>query len=311
MRDCCLLLLVCTTMGEKPRPKDESILEAHVGHAHQEGSLTSLMRSEEPASMRLMADGRAREYVSTASVSHSVDHEDLQPRERRRRVPVGESESLLETDSKGQTDSMTFRSWASLWHDRIKDGILTMTNMTNAEAKAKAKSGNWEGWQTGQCAGKTNRPVWRTRKDEGTPGDATGCQSICMYREQVTACEYDSLTGVCYSFTENVMGVAGSNGQCCLKLPSDCEFSEWKEDGECTTTCGPGKVDRKRKVLIPAHMGGACNGDRRDEHDCEIESCPPVVPVAVAVEAGARHGVQLGRCVLASTIGLSLFSAFF
>mmetsp|Transcript_60654 Transcript_60654/g.110628 ORF Transcript_60654/g.110628 Transcript_60654/m.110628 type:complete len:310 (-) Transcript_60654:19-948(-) len=288
LRVCCLLLLACAAGSEKPRHKAESILEMSEapdaakeaaqelqrpqGHLQEERPSPHLMRSEAPMSVR------------------------------QRETNVSIKKSLLEKDSKTETDTMTFRSFEDIWRTEMKDGIL---------ARANATTKNWDEWHVGQCANKKGRPLWRTRRDVGSPGDLMGCQSLCSYVENVLGCEFDENTGTCYSFTEAIKGVAGSSGQCCVKLPSDCEFGPWKEAGDCSATCGPGKVNMERKIRLPAALGGICQGDTTDVEDCEVEECPTEPPppaLDTEIEAGARHGAQLHGCLLASIVGLS-FSA--
>lgn len=56
---------------------------------------------------------------------------------------------------------------------------------------------------------------------------------------------------------------------------ADCEFGEWGEWTECSSTCGGGQHERHRRVSLHATLGGeACKGALSMTAACSTHSCP-------------------------------------
>ena len=59
----------------------------------------------------------------------------------------------------------------------------------------------------------------------------------------------------------------------------DGEWGSWQEWGSCTSTCNGGSKYRKRVCdnPQPAHGGQFCQGNVRDQMNCNTHPCPPVI----------------------------------
>ena len=53
-------------------------------------------------------------------------------------------------------------------------------------------------------------------------------------------------------------------------LPTNCLWGTWSDWGQCSVTCGKGRRQRSRSVLIPEKNGGECNGDSEEFVDCNF-----------------------------------------
>merc|ERR1712106_142383 len=54
-------------------------------------------------------------------------------------------------------------------------------------------------------------------------------------------------------------------------LPMNCLWSPWSDWTECSTSCGAGKKERQRSVVIPEKNGGACLGKDLEFVECSEE----------------------------------------
>ena len=57
----------------------------------------------------------------------------------------------------------------------------------------------------------------------------------------------------------------------------DCQWDKWKT-GECSKTCGGGKLFIERKKITEASNGGKeCSGNSTIIHECNVEHCPGIL----------------------------------
>eukprot|EP00092_Neocalanus_flemingeri_P035239 GFUD01038343.1.p1 GENE.GFUD01038343.1~~GFUD01038343.1.p1 ORF type:complete len:1287 (+),score=506.35 GFUD01038343.1:270-4130(+) len=56
-------------------------------------------------------------------------------------------------------------------------------------------------------------------------------------------------------------------------LPMNCLWSPWSDWTECSTSCGQGKKERQRSVVLPEKNGGFCPGRFKEFVECEGEDC--------------------------------------
>jgi len=54
-------------------------------------------------------------------------------------------------------------------------------------------------------------------------------------------------------------------------LPSDCLWSPWSDWTPCSSSCGEGKMERQRSVVLPEKNGGACPGRFKEVVECSSE----------------------------------------
>jgi len=54
-------------------------------------------------------------------------------------------------------------------------------------------------------------------------------------------------------------------------LPSDCLWSPWSDWTACSSSCGEGKMERQRSVVLPEKNGGACPGRFKEVVDCSTD----------------------------------------
>merc|ERR1712013_670847 len=54
-------------------------------------------------------------------------------------------------------------------------------------------------------------------------------------------------------------------------LPSDCLWSPWSDWTSCSSSCGEGKMERQRSVVLPEKNGGACPGRFKEVVDCSTD----------------------------------------
>jgi len=54
-------------------------------------------------------------------------------------------------------------------------------------------------------------------------------------------------------------------------LPSDCLWSPWSDWTSCSSSCGEGKMERQRSVVLPEKNGGACPGGFKEVVDCSTD----------------------------------------
>ena len=58
------------------------------------------------------------------------------------------------------------------------------------------------------------------------------------------------------------------------KEPCPCEWGNWSEWSQCSTTCEAGKSQRERVISKPAINGGLeCVGDESEERTCNQDVC--------------------------------------
>ena len=50
-------------------------------------------------------------------------------------------------------------------------------------------------------------------------------------------------------------------------------WSEW-ENGECSVTCGDGKLRRTRRKIVEEKNNGACTGSDVEDEECNERKCP-------------------------------------
>ena len=78
----------------------------------------------------------------------------------------------------------------------------------------------------------------------------------------------------CYRF-----GANQESKPCFLKIcPVDGKLSEWTEFSACDKACGGGKQFRTRQCNNPPPVFGGkpCEGETKEEKDCNTHVCPPV-----------------------------------
>ena len=54
-------------------------------------------------------------------------------------------------------------------------------------------------------------------------------------------------------------------------LPTACLWSPWSDWTACSSSCGTGKKERQRSVVLPAKNGGACPGRFKEFVECSVE----------------------------------------
>ena len=54
-------------------------------------------------------------------------------------------------------------------------------------------------------------------------------------------------------------------------LPTACLWSPWSDWTACSSSCGTGKKERQRTVVLPAKNGGACPGRFKEFVECSVE----------------------------------------
>lgn len=102
--------------------------------------------------------------------------------------------------------------------------------------------------------------------------DASPCSQACGdgIKVQVREVERPALNG----------GVCDASelhrfAPCHLRdCPTSCEMSEWKTVGQCTKSCGGGKIRQVRSVKTPAAHGGQCHEAVEQWVPCSTQACP-------------------------------------
>ena len=62
------------------------------------------------------------------------------------------------------------------------------------------------------------------------------------------------------------------NSQCC---PVDCVWGSWSNFGACSVTCGVGRQEKSRSVVIQQSCGGIkCAGSSTQSQSCNSQCCP-------------------------------------
>lgn len=57
--------------------------------------------------------------------------------------------------------------------------------------------------------------------------------------------------------------------------PIHCQWDEWTQWSQCSTTCGDGSLSRSREIKVhPLYGGNACNGTSTDTTSCDQAGCP-------------------------------------
>lgn len=57
--------------------------------------------------------------------------------------------------------------------------------------------------------------------------------------------------------------------------PIHCQWDDWGQWSQCSTTCGDGAQTRDREIKVhPLYGGNACNGSSTDTKTCDQEGCP-------------------------------------
>lgn len=68
-----------------------------------------------------------------------------------------------------------------------------------------------------------------------------------------------------------------SSGQCAPPAPEDCRLSDWSDWGRCSSSCGGGQAERKRRLEVAPKNGGAsCSSSLRVTAACNTQPCVPV-----------------------------------
>jgi hypothetical protein len=123
----------------------------------------------------------------------------------------------------------------------------------NEHEPIDCKITTWTEWDDCECG----RPqLYRTRMADAAEVSYCGkpCDAIL---QETKACPQDG---------------------CTSKV--DCELSEWTEWDDCSVSCGGGQQARKRKVTMPAMLGGAlCDDILQQVRPCETQCCDDAIPV--------------------------------
>jgi hypothetical protein len=90
-----------------------------------------------------------------------------------------------------------------------------------------------------------------------------------------------------------------------------CAWSQWQQGGQCSKTCGGGKVKQTRHIKTKAaHGGDPCSGNGEQYVDCDNDDCPTTTttttkpPTTTTAEATRMMGMSLLTSFLIVKIGL-------
>ena len=74
-----------------------------------------------------------------------------------------------------------------------------------------------------------------------------------------------------------------------LQISVNCEFDEWEEWTQCTTSCNGGTRFRTRGIKVAAVHGGAeCEGDSKEEETCNDQLCPGTWKLQLRINASKK-----------------------
>jgi len=82
-----------------------------------------------------------------------------------------------------------------------------------------------------------------------------------------------------------------------------CTWGGWTKHGDCTKTCGGGKISKVRKITRnAAHGGKACRPPSKKKVNCNKKVCPTTTTTTMTTAAGANRMVDMSASLLLSLL---------